>query len=123
MALDLAFLGRVESHSNLIERGLEPILIAAGIAEVRPVVAQAGKPVLDASGAPETVVAGTYGMHSLRHACASLWIENGYNPKQIQRLMGHSSIEVTFDGYGHLFADAEADQRAAETLQARLLGS
>jgi integrase len=28
-----------------------------------------------------------YGMHALRHACASLWIENGYNPKQIQRLM------------------------------------
>lgn len=24
-----------------------------------------------------------YGMHSLRHACASLWIESGYNPKQI----------------------------------------
>jgi integrase len=61
-------------------------------------------------------------MHSLRHACASLWIENGHNPKQIQRLMGHSSIKVTFDVYGHLFADTEADQRAAEALQARLLG-
>ena len=24
--------------------------------------------------------------------------------------MGHSSIKVTFDIYGHLFADAEADQ-------------
>jgi len=42
-------------------------------------------------------------MHSLRHACASLWIENGHNPKQIQRLMGHSSIKATFDVYGHLF--------------------
>ncbi|WP_245163417.1 hypothetical protein [Bradyrhizobium vignae] len=29
----------------------------------------------------------------MRHACASLWIENGHNPKQIQRLMGHSSIK------------------------------
>jgi integrase len=99
--LDLAFpngLGKVESHSNLLERGLQPILKAAGIDE------------------------GKYGMHSLRHACASLWIENGHNPKQIQRLMGHSSIKVTFDVYGHLFADAEADQRAAETLQNRLLG-
>jgi integrase len=63
-----------------------------------------------------------YGLHALRHACASLWIESGYNPKQIQRLMGHSSIKVTFDVYGHLFSDADADQRAAEGVQARLLG-
>jgi len=124
--LDLAFpngFGKVESHSNLLERGLEPILIAAGITELRPVLDDAGKPVLDDTGAPKTVVAGRYGMHSLRHACASLWIENGHNPKQIQRLMGHSSIKVTFDVYGHLFADAEADQRAAQNVQTRLLGS
>lgn len=62
-------------------------------------------------------------MHSLRNACAPLWIENGHNPKQIQRLMGHSSIKVTFDVYGHILSDADADQCAAEALQARLLGS
>ncbi|MEY9121308.1 integrase [Bradyrhizobium yuanmingense] len=98
-------------------------MIAAGITELRPVLDGAGKPVLDDTGVPKTVVAGKYGMHSLRHACASLWIENGHNPKQIQRLMGHSSIKVTFDVYGHLFADAEADQRAAQNVQTRLLGS
>ncbi|MHC2334470.1 tyrosine-type recombinase/integrase [Bradyrhizobium sp. USDA 4454] len=122
---DLAFpngLGKVESHSNLIERGLDPILIAAGLSETRPLLDAAGKPVLDEAGEPRTVESGKYGMHSLRHACASLWIENGYNPKQIQRLMGHSSIKVTFDVYGHLFADADADQKAAEAVQARLLG-
>jgi integrase len=104
--LGLAFpngIGRVESHSNLIERGFEPMQKAAGVT--------------DETGTPK------YGMHSLRHACASLWIESGYNPKQIQRLMGHSSIKVTFDVYGHLFSDAEADQRAAEGVQAKLLGS
>jgi hypothetical protein len=37
--------------------------------------------------------------------------------------MGHSSIKVTFDVYGHLFADNEADQRAAEDIQLRLLGN
>ena len=37
--------------------------------------------------------------------------------------MGHSSIKVTFDVYGHLFADPEADQRAAEAVQNRLLGA
>ncbi|WP_407153908.1 tyrosine recombinase XerC [Bradyrhizobium sp. STM 3557] len=124
--LDLAFpngFGKVESHSNLAERGLLPVLIAAGLAEAKPLLNEAGRPVLDAAGEPKTVMIGKYGMHSLRHACASLWIENGHNPKQIQRLMGHSSIKVTFDVYGHLFADAEADQRAAESLQARLLGA
>ena len=45
-----------------------------------------------------------------------------YNPKQIQRLMGHSSIKVTFDIYGHLFADTEADQKAAQSIQVRLPG-
>lgn len=124
--LELAFpngIGKVESHSNLVERGLDPILITAGLTEVRPVLDEAGKPALDDAGEPKTVLAGKYGMHSLRHACASLWIESGHNPKQIQRLMGHSSIKVTFDVYGHLFADAEADQRAAENVQAKLLGA
>jgi integrase len=67
--------------------------------------------------------AAKYGMHALRHACASLWIENGMNAKRIQKLMGHSTIQMTFDVYGHLFIDVDADQRAAEDIQARLLGS
>ena len=57
---------------------------------------------LDTEGQPTMVSVGKYGLHALRHACASLWIEQGYNPKQIQTLMGHSSIKVTFDTYGHL---------------------
>ncbi|MDB5632324.1 MAG: hypothetical protein JWR49_1179, partial [Tardiphaga sp.] len=80
-------------------------------------------PVIINAGAPVMKDAPKYGMHSLRHACASLWIESGYNPKQIQKLMGHSSIKVTFDVYGHLFADDEADQRAAEDVQLKLMGS
>jgi hypothetical protein len=54
-------------------------------------------------------------------ACASLWIESARNPKQIQTLIGHSSIKVTFDTYGHLFADAEGDQRAAADMQLNIL--
>jgi integrase len=124
--LDLVFpngVGKVESHSNLIERGLDPILVAAGLITTRPALDDSGKPVIDVKGKPEAVVAGKYGMHSLRHACASLWIESGYNPKQIQQLMGHSSIKVTYDVYGHLFADADADQKAAEDIQTRLRGA
>jgi integrase len=115
--LDLVFpngLGKVESYANLIDRGFGPIQIAAGV------VTQ--KPALDDAGEPTTVAVGKYGLHALRHACASLWIEQGHNPKQIQTLMGHSSIKVTFDTYGHLFADSEADQRAAEGVEFRLMG-
>jgi integrase len=107
--------GKVESHSNLIDRGFAPIQIAAGIT--------AWKDAKDALGQPTKVAVAKYGMHALRHACASLWIERGRNPKQIQTMMGHSSIKVTFDVYGHLFADDDADQRAAEDIQVRLLGA
>jgi integrase len=115
--------GKVESHSNLVERGFQPIQIAAGISDRKQAVDQTtSKGLADDAGEPVVTEVAKYGMHALRHACASLWIENGYNPKQIQKLMGHSSIKVTFDVYGHLFADAEADQRAAEAVQIRLLG-
>jgi integrase len=116
--------GKVESYSNLVERGFQPIQLAAGISDRRQATnPTTGEPAVDTAGKPVLVEVAKYGMHALRHACASLWIENGYNPKQIQKLMGHSSIKVTFDVYGHLFADPEADQRAAESVQARLLGS
>jgi integrase len=106
--------GKVESHSNVLERGLHPNLKANGLVEVVQ---------SEVDGELVAIETPRYGMHSLRHACASLWIESGYNPKQTQRLMGHSSIKVTFDVYGHLFADADADQKAAENVQFRLLGA
>jgi integrase len=60
-----------------------------------------------------------YGMHSLRHAAASLFIEQGFSPKRVQALMG--SIQMTFDTYGHLFPAPEDDQAAMRQLQARLI--
>jgi integrase len=36
--------------------------------------------------------------------------------------MGHSSIQITFDTYGHLFPSPESDQTAMKQLQARLVG-
>lgn len=107
--------GKVESHSNILEHGLHPVLMAAGITKPVPSVDDAGEPIM--RDVPR------YGMHSLRHACASLWIESGYNPKQIQKLMGHSSIKVTFDVYGHLFADDAAEAQAAADVQTKLLGA
>lgn len=63
-----------------------------------------------------------YGLHALRHAAASLFIEQGFTPKRVQALMGHSSIQVTFDTYGHLFPAPADDQAAMRQLQARLVG-
>jgi integrase len=48
-------------------------------------------------------------IHDLRHTCASLLISQGAHPKAIQTVLGHSSITVTMDRYGHLFpSDMEA---------------
>jgi integrase len=115
--------GNVESHSNLVKRGFNPIQVAAGVTKLVPVMDDAGKPIVNNAGTAVMMEAPKYGMHALRHACASLWIENGVNAKRIQKLMGHSTIQMTFDVYGHLFADADADQRAAEDIQIRLLGN
>jgi integrase len=42
------------------------------------------------------------GLHEARHTCASTLIASGANPKVIQKVMGHATIAVTFDVYGHL---------------------
>ncbi|MCD8182401.1 MAG: tyrosine-type recombinase/integrase [Bacteroides sp.] len=38
--------------------------------------------------------------HSFRHARATHWLEDGVNPAQIQRLLGHESIETTMKYVG-----------------------
>jgi len=63
-----------------------------------------------------------YSMHNLRHAAASLFIEQGFSPKKIQALMGHSDIGMTFNVYGHLFPSQDSDAEAMRQLQARLVG-
>ena len=57
-----------------------------------------------------------YHFHSLRHVAASLWIEAGLPPKRIQELMGHTSIQMTFDLYGHLFRDDEMLREAMKKI-------
>ena len=54
--------------------------------------------------------------HDLRHTCASLLIAEGAHPKLIQARLGHSSIAITLDRYGHLFPSVE--QALAEKLDA-----
>jgi len=103
--------GRVELHVNLIQRLFWPVQIAAGVVHNR--VDENGK---------LSVTAKYSGLHSLRHFFAS-WcinrkVDNGLElpPKLVQARLGHSSIAVTMDTYGHLFprGDDAAELAAAE---------
>jgi integrase len=53
--------------------------------------------------------------HDLRHFFASMLIAQGESAKYICDQMGHSSIQVTFDTYGHLFPNSR--ETAAKKLQ------
>ena len=47
--------------------------------------------------------------HDLRHFFASILIAQGESAKYVQDQMGHSSIQVTFDTYGHLFPQSKQE--------------
>ncbi|VAW05105.1 hypothetical protein MNBD_ACTINO01-1388, partial [hydrothermal vent metagenome] len=51
-------------------------------------------------------------IHDLRHTHAAWLIAEGEHPKNIQTRLGHSSIQVTMDRYGHLM-DGLDEQTAA----------
>ncbi len=55
-----------------------------------------------------------YSFHSLRHAAASLWIEQGLAPFYIKKIIGHASVAMTYDVYGHLFPEDDATRLAVD---------
>jgi len=52
--------------------------------------------------------------HDLRHTAVALAVASGARAKSIQARMGHSSIQVTLDTYGHLLP--EVDEQVAAGL-------
>ena len=58
-------------------------------------------------------------LYDLRHTHASLLIHEGVHPKKISERLGHSSIKLTMDTYGHLFEGSDRD--SAEKME-RLFG-
>lgn len=48
-------------------------------------------------------------LHECRHTFASLLIAAGANPKAVQTYMGHASITITLDLYGHLLPGSELE--------------
>lgn len=120
MVLDLVFpngTGKVEQLNNILRRGLHPAWVAAGVAVDSGEVDKEGKPVL----APKYT-----GMHALRHFYASWCINRRKDgglelpPKVVQERLGHSSIMMTMDVYGHLFPRTDDGDEMAEAERAFL---
>jgi len=111
--LDLVFpnrAGGIESHRAIRGRGLIPTQIRAGV------VVDNGK--LDKVGRP--VMAAKYtGLHALRHFYASWCINRvadgglGLPLKLVQERMGHASVVMTSDVYGHLFPSGDDGEEMA----------
>lgn len=72
-------------------------------------------PALERAGLPKMR------FHDLRHTYASILIANGEPLKYIQAMMGHGSIAITADTYGHLLADVHST--AASRLEKAVFGS
>jgi integrase len=115
-ALDLAFptgVGNVEYHVNIIHRGWIPAQVAAGVTVDSGKKDKNRKPILTAKYP---------GLHALRHFYASWCINRRADgglelpAKVVQERLGHSSIVMTMDVYGHLFprGDDSAELAAAE---------
>jgi integrase len=76
---DLLFVdkaGHLEDSSNLRKRVFHPALEKAGLRHVR--------------------------IHDLRHTVATMLIQNGESLAYVRDQLGHSSIQITVDIYGHL---------------------
>lgn len=92
--------GSAERYANIYRRFWVPLLQAIGAAR-RVVDADTGEDEYEAD----------FAIHGLRHFHASQYIATGATPLDVMTRMGHSSIQVTFDIYGHLFHDEAAKAR------------
>jgi integrase len=122
--------GHVQEHENIVRRHWWPLQIAAGLATrkvykrgpkkgeplMAPLVDDEGKPVIGNDGNPmmQEVITGKYsGLHCLRHFYASWCAARpqdgglGLPLKTVQVRMGHSTLAMTADTYGHLFPSTD----------------
>jgi integrase len=101
--------GRVENYSNIVKRGLLPLMVAADIT--------------DANGDAKYT-----GLHALRHFYASWCINRRVDGglelplKVVQARLGHASIQMTADTYGHLFPRGDDGGELAAAERAFLAG-
>jgi integrase len=110
--LDLVFAnsrGGIEHRNTIVERGFHPVQVAAGVVD------QHGR-------------AKYPGLHSLRHFYASWCINRRVDGglelplKVVQARLGHASIQMTADTYGHLFPRGDDGSELAAAERAFLAG-
>lgn len=85
-------LGKNLEVSNMIRRSFRPLLVKAGLPQIR--------------------------FHDLRHSSATLLLSMGIHPKIVQERLGHSQISVTLDTYSHVLPSMQ--EEAAQRLDALL---
>jgi integrase len=107
----------VVGRDYIVRRGLVPAQIAAGVSF--EMAGAHGRPIKRAKYP---------GLHSLRHFYASWCINRkvdgglGLPPKVVQERLGHSTIAMTLDVYGHLFPRAD-DAKELAAAERALLGT
>jgi integrase len=107
--------GQVQGLANIVRRGVVPAQIAAGVT-------------MDVPGAHAVPVkrAKYPGLHALRHFYASWCINRQADgglelpPKVVQERLGHSTIAMTLDVYGHLFPRRDDSEELAAAERALL---
>ncbi len=72
-------------EQNFIRRIFKRILQKAGLREIR--------------------------VHNTRHTFSSLLLTEGVTPVYVKEQLGHSSIQMTVDIYGHLIPNSNRDSR------------
>jgi integrase len=87
--------GSILDPDNLYHRYFRPVLTKSGLRKIR--------------------------LHDLRHTFGSLLIQSGASIVYVKEQMGHSSIQVTVDIYGHLIPGANVSfvDRLDEALEQR----
>jgi len=80
-------------EQNYIRRVYKKVLAKAGIREMR--------------------------LHDIRHTFASLLLSNGESPVYVKEQLGHSSIQMTVDIYGHLIPSS--NRQAVDRLDSEVL--
>jgi integrase len=109
--------GGIYSHWRILEKGLHETQLAAGVCTVAKDAD--GRAMLDKKGDPVREPKYT-GLQALRHFFASWCINRKADgglelpPKVVQERLGHSTIAMTMDTYGHLFPRSDDEQELAQ---------
>ena len=89
-----------EWYRNITEAHIIPALGTIAITELTPQIIQShiNKMYVENS-------LGDYPLHRYRHTFATMLLEEGVNPKVVQKLLGHSDIETTLGTYSHVLPE------------------